>query len=50
MKAAKKFDVFHQGHLRKAANISEDSSPAEDSVVATSHSQQESGVMRKAVS
>jgi len=46
---AKKFDVFHQRRLRKSANIEEGSSPAENAVIAASHSQQDPCVMSKAV-
>jgi hypothetical protein len=46
---AKKFHVFHQRDFRKPANISEDSSPAEYPVVATSHSQRNPGVVRKTI-
>jgi hypothetical protein len=49
MELAKKFYVFHQRHVRKAANVQEDSSPAEYAVIATSHSQQNACVMGKAV-
>ena len=48
-KPAKKFHILHQRNFRKAADISEYGSPAENSVVAAAHSQQESCVMRKAV-
>src|SRR5437016_7010906 len=44
-----KFDVFHQRHLRKSANIGEYGSPAENAVIAASHSQKDAGVMSKAV-
>jgi hypothetical protein len=46
---AKKFHVFHQRDFRKPANVSEDSSPAEYPVVATSHSQRNPGVVRKTI-
>jgi hypothetical protein len=46
---AKKFYVFHQRHLGKAAYIEKRSSPAEDAVIAASHSQQNACVMSKAV-
>jgi hypothetical protein len=48
-KQAKKFHVFHQRHFWKATNVQEDRAPAEYPVVATSHSQQDPGIMRKAV-
>jgi hypothetical protein len=47
---AKKFYVLHQWHVGKSANVEEGSSPAENAVVAASHSQQDSCVMSKAVS
>jgi hypothetical protein len=37
--SSKKFYVFHQRHLGKSANIDEYSSPAENAVIAASHSQ-----------
>jgi hypothetical protein len=46
---AKKFYVFHQRHVGKSASIEEGSSPAEDAVIAASHSQQNACVMSKAV-
>jgi len=49
VKLPKKFGVFHQRHFWKAANVQEDSASAEYSVVAASHSQQNSRVMRKTV-
>jgi hypothetical protein len=49
IKLAKKFCVFHQRHLRKSANVKEDSSPAEYPVVAASHSKQDACIMRKAI-
>jgi hypothetical protein len=49
MELAKKFYVFHHGHVRKSTNVQEDSSPAEYAVIAASHSQQNAGVMGKAV-
>jgi hypothetical protein len=48
-KPAKKFHVFHDGHFWKAANINEDSAPAEHPVVTASHSEQVACVMRKTV-
>ena len=49
MEQAKKFHVFHYRHVWKAANVEEYSAPAEYSVVATPHSQQDPGVVRKTV-
>jgi hypothetical protein len=50
LESAEKFNIFHQRDFRKSANINEDSSPAEYPVVATSHSQQQSGVVPKTIS
>jgi hypothetical protein len=49
LKEAKKFHVFHQGHFWKAADLEEGSPSTKYAVVATAHSQQNPGVMRKAV-
>jgi hypothetical protein len=46
---AQKFYVFHQRHLGKSANIDEYGSPAENPMIAASHSQKDAGVMSKAV-
>jgi len=46
---AKKFYVFHQRHFWKSANVQEGSSPAEQPVIAASHSEQNACVMRKGV-
>jgi hypothetical protein len=46
---AKKFCVFHQRDIGKSANVEEGSSPAEDAVIAASHSQQNASVMSQAV-
>jgi hypothetical protein len=46
---AQKFYVFHQRHLGKSANTDEYGSPAENPVIAASHSQKDAGVMSKAV-
>jgi len=46
---AKKFYVFHQRHFWKSANVQEGSSPAEQPVIAASHSEQNACVMRKSV-
>jgi hypothetical protein len=45
----KKFHIFHERHVWKTSCIHERCSPAKDSVIATSHSEQEARVMRKAV-
>jgi glycerol-3-phosphate cytidylyltransferase-like family protein len=47
--SAKKFDIFHQGHLGKTADIEKSRSPAKNAVVAAAHSQQNACVMSKAV-
>ncbi len=49
LKLAKEFHVFHQWHFRKTANVQEGRAPAEYAMVATPHSQQNPGVMRKGV-
>jgi hypothetical protein len=46
---AKKFDVFHQRHLRKSAYIEKGTSPAEYAMIAAAYSQQNACVMSKAV-
>jgi hypothetical protein len=46
---AKKFHIFHKRHFRKTANFQESTAPTEYSMVATAHSQQDPGVMRKAI-
>jgi hypothetical protein len=46
---AKKFCVFHQRDVGKSANVEESSSPAENAVIAASHSQQNPSVMSQAV-
>jgi hypothetical protein len=46
---AKKFCVLHQWDVRKSANIEEGSSPAENAMIAASHSQQNASVMSQAV-
>jgi hypothetical protein len=46
---AKKFCVFHQRDVGKSAYIAEGSSPAENAVIAASHSQQDACVMSKTV-
>jgi hypothetical protein len=50
LKSAEKFHVFHQRDFRKSANVNEDRSPAEYPVVATSHPQQNPGVVCKTIS
>jgi hypothetical protein len=49
LKLAKEFHVFHQRHLRKTADIDVGGSPAEYPVIATPHSQQNPGIMRKTI-
>jgi hypothetical protein len=49
LEEAKKFHVFHQRHFWKATDFEEGSLSAKYAVVATPHSQQDPGVMRKAV-
>jgi hypothetical protein len=49
MEPAKKLHVFHQRYFGKSANILKHSAPAEYPVIATPHSQQNPGVMRKVV-
>jgi hypothetical protein len=46
---AEEFNVFHQWHVWKTANIEKDISPAENPVIAASHTKQNSCIMRKAV-
>jgi hypothetical protein len=46
---AKKFCVLHQRHLGKTAYVDKRSSPAEYTMIAASHSQQNACVMSKAV-
>jgi len=48
-KQAKKLHVFHQRHFWKATNVQERPAPTEQPMVATPHSQQDPGVMRKSV-
>jgi hypothetical protein len=48
-KSAKKFHIFHERHFRKPANIDIHSSPAEDSMIAASHSEQDARIMRESV-
>jgi hypothetical protein len=49
VEVAKKFCVFHQRDVGKSANVEEGSAPAENAVIAASHSQQNSSVMSKTV-
>jgi hypothetical protein len=49
IKRAKKFHIFHQRHIGKSANINKCSSPAEDSMIAASHSEQDACVMGETV-
>jgi hypothetical protein len=46
---AEKFDIFHQRHLWKSANLEEGSPPTEYAVIAASHSKQDPCIMSKAV-
>jgi len=39
MEPAKKFHVFHQGHLGKSADIKKHCSPTKDSMIAASDSE-----------
>jgi hypothetical protein len=48
-KSPKKFHVFHKRHVWKSTGVNKRTSPAENSVIAASHPQYESRVMRKAV-
>jgi hypothetical protein len=48
-KLPKKFHIFHKRHVGKSASINKRGSPAEDSMVAASHPERESRVMRKTV-
>src|SRR5260370_17043017 len=45
-KPAKKFNIFHQRHLGKSANINKCTSPTEHSAIAASHSEQQACIMR----
>jgi hypothetical protein len=49
-KFAKKFNVFHQIEFRKTIYLRKDFAPAEKTVIAAAHSQQQSGVMTETVS
>jgi hypothetical protein len=49
MKPAKKFHIFHQRHRGKSADLKKRGSPAEDSMIAASHSEQNPCVMRETV-
>jgi hypothetical protein len=48
-KQAKKFHIFHQRHFWKTANVNKHNSPTKYPVIAAPHSQQNPGVVRKAV-
>jgi hypothetical protein len=48
-KFAKKFNVFHQSDLRKTAHPRKNFAAAEKTVIATAHSQQQTGVMTETV-
>jgi hypothetical protein len=45
----KKFHVFHERHVWKSPGGNKRCSPAEHSMIAASHPEQESRVMRKAI-
>jgi hypothetical protein len=45
----KKFHIFHERHVWKSSSVNKRASPAENSMIAASHSEQEASVMRKAV-
>jgi hypothetical protein len=49
MKLAEKFHVFHQWHAGKPAGVNKHTAPAENSMIATPHPEQEPGVMRETV-
>jgi len=48
-KSPEKFDIFHDRHVWKSSSVNERTSPAKNSVIATSHPKQEARVMRKGV-
>jgi len=48
-KSPKKFHIFHERHLWKSPSVNKRCSPAEHSMIAASHPEQEPCVMRKAV-
>ena len=48
-KSPKKFHIFHERHIWKSPSINKRRSPAEHSMIATSHPEQEPRVMPKAV-
>src|ERR1700756_2125389 len=48
-KSPKKFNIFHQRHVRKSSGVDKRSSPAENSMVAATHPEHEPRVMCKAV-
>jgi hypothetical protein len=48
-RVAEKFHIFHERHVWKSTSVNKGTSPAENSVIAASHPEQEPCVMRKAV-
>ena len=48
-KSPKKFHIFHERHVGKSPSVNKRCSPAEHSMIAASHPEQEPCVMRKAV-
>jgi hypothetical protein len=48
-KSPKKFHIFHERHVWKSPSVNKPTSPAENSMIAASHPEQEPCVMRKAV-
>jgi hypothetical protein len=48
-KSPKKFHIFHEQHVWKSPSVNKRCSPAEHSMIATSHPEEEARVMRKAV-
>jgi hypothetical protein len=48
-KSSKEFHIFHKRHIRKSPSLHKRTPPAEHSMIAASHSEQKSRVMRKTV-
>jgi hypothetical protein len=48
-KSPKKFHIFHERHIWKSSSLNKCTPPAENSMIAASHAEQEPSVMRKAV-
>jgi hypothetical protein len=48
-KSPKKFHIFHERHVWKSPRVNKRTPPAEHSMIAASHPEQESCVMRKAI-